>query len=97
GECEGDIACNLGALNLTDGKYLSLYPNGAHSEEAMTNLVKILQETMPLLESPAQNDAQYKADGQKQLAILRPHIMKTASPQKSAMLKLIDRYAQYFR
>jgi len=96
GECEGDITCFLGSLNLTDGRYLSLYPRGAHAEEAVSNLVRDLQETSELLKSSAGHDADDRSTGLKELAILRATVTKTASARKAALFKLLDQYVQYY-
>lgn len=42
GECEGDPACLFGVAEMTAGRYLSLYPRGAHAPAAQRRLVELL-------------------------------------------------------
>jgi hypothetical protein len=42
GECEGYVNCYIFLLRMTDGEYLNFYPNGAHSSEALKNIIGFL-------------------------------------------------------
>lgn len=42
GECEGDPACLFALAEMTTGRYLSLYPRGAHAAAALRRLVELL-------------------------------------------------------
>jgi len=42
GECEGDPTCLFALVEMTTGRYLSLYPRGAHAPAALRRLVELL-------------------------------------------------------
>lgn len=42
GECEGDISCNLGRLQLTIGEYLKRYPQGRHAGRMLREMDEVL-------------------------------------------------------
>jgi hypothetical protein len=42
GECESDPTCIFGLAEMTAGRYLSLYPRGAHAPAALRKLVEVL-------------------------------------------------------
>src|SRR5687768_2244477 len=50
GECEGYLPCHLARLNLTLGKYLQLYPRGAHADDALTQIIEELKSLESTLE-----------------------------------------------
>ena len=94
GECEGDEVCNLLALQDTQGRYLGLYPAGAHASEALQNLKEAL--------SPQALDAAVKRKGgdeyarqeqdalKKALAELRAVVSKTDAPERADILRRLD-------
>lgn len=43
GECEGYVNCYLFLLRMTDGEYLNFYPNGANANEALTDIIRLLE------------------------------------------------------
>ena len=43
GECEGYVNCYLFLLRMTDGEYLNFYPNGANANEALKNIIQLLE------------------------------------------------------
>jgi hypothetical protein len=97
GECEGEISCNLGAMNVMDGKYLRLYPRGAHVEEALASMIEIfesLAETLKTAEKPAADERKYAV---KDLAELRAGITRTASPKKAQALQLLAAFERHYR
>jgi hypothetical protein len=97
GECEGDPVCLLGALNLTSGKYLRLYPRGVHAEEAMKDIIESLSAGLDLMKSAEPVAAEYKADALKEVTTLRTAIQSTASPSKARALELLKAYETYVR
>jgi Bacterial SH3 domain len=97
GECEGDPVCLLGALNLTSGKYLNLYPRGLHAEAAMKDIIESLASGSDLMKSAEPVAAEYKADALKEVTTLRTAIQGTASPSKARALELIKSYETYVR
>jgi hypothetical protein len=97
GECEGDISCNLIALNRMDGKYVKLYPKGAHIEEALASIIEVLEgirESLKTAEKPAADERQYAV---KDLAELRASITKTVSAKKAKALELLAQFERHYR
>lgn len=97
GECEGDISCNISALNLMDGKYVKLYPKGAHIEEALASMIEnlgILADSLKTAEKPAADERKYAV---KDLAELRASITKTVSPKKAKALQLLTQFDNHYR
>jgi hypothetical protein len=97
GECEGDPICHLGALNLTTGKYLTLYPRGIHAEEAMKAIIESLNGMLDAVKSAEPLPAEYKADALKEVGALRATIQSTASPSKARALELLVPFDKYVR
>lgn len=94
GECEGFLDCDLYAYNQTTGRYLKLYPSGAHAEEAINNLTEFFGE---VIKSKGTYSVGDRADLRKALTELRAILMKTSSPKKAALLKMVDQVAATYR
>lgn len=94
GECEGFLECNLYAYNRTLGRYLNLYPRGAHAEEALNNLAEYFGE---VLKTEGTYSVDEKADLHKALAELRATVGKSSSAKRAALLKQIDQVAAQYR
>jgi len=94
GECEGDEVCDFLGLHDTEGKYLSLYPQGAHAGEALQNLGRALasQELASLLKSRGGDKyaAESRAALRKAVTELRASVAKTTAPEKAAVLKRLN-------
>ena len=97
GECEGDVGCNLYYLSATNGRYIKLYPRGAHSNEALKSLEEIINGVVegtrspnPTYEVPTAADADFK----KNLATLRGQLTPAATPQAARILKQLDALAR---
>jgi hypothetical protein len=97
GECEGDISCNLHALNLMDGNYLKLYPKGAHAEEALTSLIEALEGMTELLKTAEKPIAEDRKFAAKALTELRANITKTVSAKKAKALQLLGQFERHYR
>lgn len=93
GECEGDVTCNLYYLSETSGKYIKLYPRGAHSTDALKSLAETLD---PIVEDSRTKNQMYEippasdADFQKTLAGLRAQLTPPATPEATRLLKQLD-------
>jgi hypothetical protein len=97
GECEGDISCNLIALNRMDGQYVKLYPKGAHIEEALASMIEVLEglsESLKTAEKPATDERKYAV---KDLADLRASVTKTVSAKKAKALELLAQFERHYR
>ncbi|HZS09258.1 MAG TPA: SH3 domain-containing protein [Blastocatellia bacterium] len=98
GECETDLPCNFEVIMLREGRYLELYPQGAHAEEALSNLDDLLKtiaedtQQKKLYEVAREDRATFG----KNVARLRAVLMKTTGPKKTAVLKSLDQIAQAF-
>ncbi len=99
GECEGDLSCGFEYTLLTTGKYLELYPQGAHAAEAVNG---IDEQFGFVLEDARQQKISFiaKEDRPKfpgKIARFRALLLKTSTPKKAAALKKLDQIAQMFR
>lgn len=94
GECEGDEVCNLLAFHDTQGRYLGLYPTGAHAAEALQNLREALasQELDASLKSKGGDEYARQAQEalKKALAELRATVAKAEGPDKAAILRRLE-------
>jgi Bacterial SH3 domain len=97
GECEGYVPCHLASLNLTWGRYLSLYPRGPHTDEALTTLAEDLKGLVDLQKAEPQPIAEVRAEGRKELTALRDSVTKAASAKKTAALDQLTKLSQYYR
>lgn len=93
GECEGDVSCNMFYLSATNGRYVKLYPRGAHAAEAFKGLEEMVNAVVedsrsanPVYEVPGGSDAEFK----KLLATLRSQLTPAASPAATRILKQLD-------
>jgi Bacterial SH3 domain len=97
GECEGYVPCHLAALNMMLGRYVALYPRGAHADEALTSIAEDLKGLVDLQKGEGQPIPEVRAEGRKELATLRDVVTKAASPKKAAALDHIAKLAQYYK
>ncbi len=93
GECEGDVTCNLYYASETVGKYIKLYPRGAHADDAL----KSIEETVNAVVEDSRSSSQMyeippasDADFNKTLAGLRAQLTPPATPQAGRILKQLD-------
>jgi hypothetical protein len=97
GECEGYVPCHLGALNLMDGKYLKLYPKGAHAKEALASIIETLEGLTESLKSGEKPDATDRKEANKTIVELQAAISKTTDTKKAKALQLLNQFAQHFQ
>lgn len=94
GECEGDPVCDFLYTSDTDGRYLGLYPNGAHAAAALERIEAVLARPELKTRLNGRGGDQYQAEEQesvrKALARLRLAVSKTGAPRKAAILRRID-------
>jgi hypothetical protein len=100
GECEGYLPCYLSLETQTNGKYLKLYPRGAHADAALTQIGEFFEQVAqdlngsnPVYDVPKED----RADFQKLVAELRAQVASAASAKKTRLLKQLDDIAQRFR
>jgi hypothetical protein len=100
GECEGFLPCNFAVESMTSGKYLQLYPRGAHAEAALAQIAEMLgyvaedlRSPKPVYEVPRADRAEFR----KTAAALRAQIAGAASPKKTPLLTQLDAIVRRFR
>lgn len=100
GECEGYLPCHLRYQAWTSGRYLKLYPRGAHAEAALSNIEEMLghitediKSRNPAFEVPRADRAEFA----KSVAELRASVNAAASPKKTPLLARLDAIARHYR
>ena len=92
-DCEGDEVCHF-FLGAGEIKYLSLHPNGAHASEAVKDLTAVLTDEVIRSANDKGGDkyaVEQRNDLRKLLASLRLAVAKTSAPEKTALLKKLER------
>ena len=92
-DCEGDEVCNF---LLYDGeiKYLSFHPKGAHAAEALKNLTAALTDDVIKRANDKGGDkyaVEERAELKRLFTSLRLAVSKTSAPEKSELLKRLER------
>jgi hypothetical protein len=92
-DCEGDEICHLfiaeGAI-----KYLNVHPNGTHAAEALTYLTESLTDEVIRRANDKGGDqyaVEERANLRKLLTTLRLVLAKTSAPEKTELLKKLQR------
>lgn len=100
GECEGYLPCGFERIMLTEAKYLELYPQGAHAEEALEQIDELLKSVIEdaqssdrIFEVPSEDRASFA----RTLARLRAVLTRTSSAKTAGMLKRLDQIARLYR
>ena len=94
GECESDEVCEFMRLQDTDGRYLGLYPAGAHAAEALQNLKDALasQQLDDSLKNKS-NDQYARQEREmlrKALAELRAAVSRSNAPAKADIERRLE-------
>jgi hypothetical protein len=99
GECEGYLPCYLYLETETSGRYLKLYPGGAHADAALANLSEFfgqvsedLRGSNPVYEVPPADRENFR----KSVAALRAQLARVPASKKARLLKQIDAVARHF-
>jgi hypothetical protein len=94
GECEGDEICNFFYVYQTDGKYISLYPNGAHASEALKAISEALasEELKKSVNSKSvdQYAVEERASLRKALPELRASVARSTKPEGQDVLNRLN-------
>jgi hypothetical protein len=100
GECEGYLPCYLYKETETNGRYLKLYPRGAHADEALSNLAEFfghvtedLRGSNPVYEVPPDDRANFR----KSVASLRAQLALVPAAKRTRVAGLLDEMARHFR
>jgi len=99
GECEGDIPCLFAVMRMRQGKYLELYPNGAHAGEIISQineLLRFINHDAQFLQNQMHSElsSEDRSKLKNAIAEFREVIMKVTNPKKNALLKQIDQLSQ---
>ncbi|HEU4506766.1 MAG TPA: SH3 domain-containing protein [Pyrinomonadaceae bacterium] len=92
-DCEGDEVCHF-FIGAGEIKYLSRHPNGAHASEALKDLIAVLTDELIRTANDKGGDkyaVDQRNDLRKLLASLRVAVEKTSAPEKSELLKKLER------
>lgn len=92
-DCEGDEVCRF---FLSEGtiRYLGLYPSGAHAAEALKNIAEALSDQVITFGNEKGGDkyaVEQRTDLKKLLTSLRLAVAKTSAPEKTELVKKLDR------
>jgi hypothetical protein len=100
GECEGYLPCYLYRETEGNGRYLGLYPRGAHADAALANLSEFfghvtedLRGANPVFEVPRADRANFR----QSVAALRAQLAGVPAAKKAAVLGQLDAIARRFR
>jgi len=100
GECEGYLPCYLYLYTITEGRYLKLYPRGAHAVEAVGKIADSLDEIVKRVsspDSPYQVPAADRVEFRRTVALLRSQLSGPTQPKRALALKQLDALARRFR
>ncbi|MCA1634499.1 MAG: SH3 domain-containing protein [Acidobacteria bacterium] len=100
GECEGYLPCYMYLYTVTEGRYLKLYPRGAHAGEALGQIADSLAgivKSMSSPESPYEVPAADRAEFGRTVALLRSQLGGPPHPKRALALKHLDALARRFR
>lgn len=92
-DCEGDEVCHFFVIE-GEIQYLTLHPNGAHAAEALRNLTEMLTEEVINTANGSGGDryvVEQRTELRKKLTSLRGAAAKTSAPEKSELLKKLQR------
>ncbi|HEX8149616.1 MAG TPA: hypothetical protein VF591_20730 [Pyrinomonadaceae bacterium] len=100
GECEGYLPCYLYMETESNGKYLKLYPRGAHADAALDALSELLGhivEGMRGSNSPYEVPRADRANFRRSVAALRAQLALVPAAKKARVLGQLDAIARHFR
>lgn len=92
-DCESDAVCGL-FLSEGEIKYLSLHPTGAHAGEALKHLTDALTDDVIDTANGAGGDkyaVEQRTDLRRTLVALRLAVAKASAPEKTELLRKLDR------
>ena len=96
GECEGYIPCRLEVLLMTDGRYLELYPAGAHADQTLEVIATLLREIVRP-DTPYTIEPGDGAQLRGQIGKLSPIVERASGARKAEILADLKRIEQTYR
>jgi hypothetical protein len=100
GECEGYVPCYLYMEMETNGKYLKLYPRGAHADAALEALSEMLGHIvggMRESSSPYEVPRADRANFRRSVAALRAQLALVPAAKRARVSGQLDAIAKHFR
>jgi len=85
GECEGYLTCNLGRLNMREGRYLERYPRGVYVNDMMSKIESTITQMISNL-SEYRIAEEDKKDLRTELGFLREAVEAIEKPQRETIL-----------
>jgi hypothetical protein len=100
GECEGYLPCYLYLLTQTEGRYLKLYPRGAHAGDALRTISESLNQLIG--DQSGENsgltaEPEDRAEVAKHLAELRAQVAPATHPLRPRVLDQLDAVARRYK
>jgi hypothetical protein len=92
-DCEGDEVCGF-FLSEGEIRYLGLYPAGAHAAETIKNISEALTDQVITFANEKGGDkyaVEQRTELKKLLTSLRFAVSKTSAPEKSELVKKLER------
>jgi len=99
-ECGRLVNCHVFLARMTDGEYLSIFPNGRSSNDAMRNISFLLEplvtdsEKRSIFMNPT--DADGKTELKSLIMELRTIVSRSGNPEKQNVLKKLDRIEEAY-
>ena len=95
GECEGYIPCYFAVFLLSDARYLDVYPNGRHSEEAAEHIDYLLQEILKP-NNPYTMDSRDFGELRESIAKLSTILDRSSILKKTTLLTRLKRIEETY-
>jgi len=95
-DCEGDEVCDF-FLSEGEISYLGLYPAGAHAPEALKDITEALTDEVITFANDKggdKYDIEQRTDLKKLLTSLRLAVAKTSAPEKTELVKKLERISR---
>lgn len=99
GECEGYVPCYLYMESESNGRYLKLYPRGAHADAALAAISEMLGQIVDSFRegnSPYEVPRADRASFRKSVAALRAQLALVPAGKKARVLGQLDAVARRF-
>lgn len=99
GECEGYLPCYLYMEIESNGKYLKLYPRGAHADAALKAISEMLGqivESLRAADSPYEVPRADRANFRRSVTALRAQLALVPAAKKARLLGQLDDLAKRF-
>jgi hypothetical protein len=99
GECEGYVPCYLYMESESNGKYLKLYPRGAHADAALAAISELLGQIVDSFRegnSPYEVPREDRANFRRSVAKLRAQLAPVPAAKKARVLGRLDAVAKRF-